>query len=153
MADVQKLQRELDETREQLKELQGKHQFVHDLNVISPFIANYYTLVYHAVRKRNPGIPCQNWAELMSAASAEEVLFDEYEIDSRPVTEAILAAMNTMGNMTESDWKGLQLVRKHRNALGHPRGSVQTLAQTVKDRWSHHEPLAKLAAYMESRKQ
>ena len=148
---INRLSAQLEQTQHELQRLQAHNQLTHDLNVITPFISQYYNDVFRAVKQEKPVLYARNWPELFSTASAEDVLFDEYEIDSKPVTDAVLRAMDTMGGLNEVDWQNLQKVRKCRNALGHPRGTLTMFREIVDRRWQHHPSLVKLSQYLQER--
>jgi len=125
-------------------------QLLEDLNTITPYITRYYSRVHRHVQRHTPSIGLQykSWPHLFSAAMAEAVLFDEYEIDSQPISNAITTATLKLGGLTLHDWLFLQSVRQLRNKHGHPQRDDQQLKEIVASRWTMNDSLAKLSRYL-----
>lgn len=142
------------QTRLELADTTRSLQLVEDLNVITPYITRYYSRVFRHVQRHVPqiGKQYQNWPHLFSAAMAEAVLFDEYEVDSQPISNAITNATLHLGGLTMHDWLFLQNVRLLRNKHGHPARDDKKLHEIVASRWAGNDSLSKLARFLTTEK-
>jgi hypothetical protein len=141
--------------RARVVELENQINTQQDLNTLVPAITRYYTEIFIAVKrdfhtKRMP-FSQNNWVELFSDASHELTRFEEFEINKRPLNDAIVRIMGKRGGLRQSHWQALQDLRSLRNKLSHPTIGDNMLMCIVTKRWHNHpatEALSRLIRYL-----
>lgn len=157
-SELEKLHADLTLSQHKFFELKSYIQTRDDLNAITQYITRYYTDIYREVKREfktsvigNNTIPSftfNSWVELFSAASSECKHFDDFDIDKKPINNAIASAMDRLGGLTLEHWGALQDVRKDRNNNGHPPLNDSNVLRALRDRWSGHSAFDALSKMM-----
>jgi hypothetical protein len=111
--------------------------FLYDLNLLTIFITSFYSIVYSKLKERYPSSKFQNWVSAFCLASELSRNGDD------SLKREILSIMNELG-ISQQEWINLQVIRKLRNELCHPKVGINRVISILNQRWKSHSSYTSL---------